>query len=190
MENRTGSITVYAGPVGSGLTLQVLSDILMLRFHQIPYQVFAPRCETSVSEMQKLVFDHPMPDIVHPATIAFAHQIPNLLEEKTRYVILIEAHRFDALIGSISLEITTTGVSIIASGHDLNASRQPFEATTALMSVANIVEKLPAACPTCSSEGGTPVLTGTLTQLVLGTNNEPRYEARCRRHWQQTAIRL
>ena len=183
-----GKIEVVVGPMFSGKSEWMISKLQLHKFaknsilaiyhkedlrygkdaiHSHNGSKFLAEAATTTEDIEKLVAKLPNLEILGIDEIQF----------------------FDSRLAGLCLTLQKNGVSIYASGLDLDASGVPWETTSAMMAIADRVEKKVAVCSKCNK------INATRTQRILkGKNsakNLPRkviggvgtYEARCIKHY-------
>ena len=186
MENRGGSITVFAGPMFSGKSEALLARLKRATYAKKKVLVIKPKKDLRTvdeimsrhlkEEEKKFQKYASMP--AH--TINGPEELLKLVRSSGCEIIGIDEGQFFAeeLIEVIKYLAWGAGMDIIVSGLDLDAWRKPFGIMPQLLAIADKVHKLNAICFKCGNEARfTQKLSGTKDQVEIG--DAGKYEARC-----------
>ena len=107
------------------------------------------------------------------------------VRKDTTVVAIDEVQFLDAAIVDVATELVTSGRRVILAGTDTDFRGEPLGAMPALMSVAEIVDKLHAICvvcgePACRNQRLVDGLPATYESPTIFVGGSESYQARCR----------
>lgn len=182
--NQDGWIEMICGSMFSGKTEELIRRIRRAQYGKLTIQVFKPAIDNRYKV--KAVVSHNGTSIV-AQPVHTANDILNEVTEDTQVIAIDEVQFFDPSIVTIANSLADEGIRLILAGLDTDFRGEPFGSIPQLMALSELVTKLTAICPVCSSPA-------TRTQRLINgqpaSYNDPivlvgaaeSYEPRCRHH--------
>ena len=186
MKHHVGSVEVITGSMFCGKTEELIRRLRRAKIAHQQIQVFKPIIDQRYA-LEK-VTSHSGSEL-EATPIESAKSIYSLLQEDTTVVGIDEAQFFDDEIIHIVQDLADRGKRVIVTGLDTDFRGEPFGSMPALISQAEVVDKLHAICMVCGE-------LACRTQRLINGNpahyHDPvvvvgaseLYEARCRAHHQ------
>lgn len=180
----SGHLEVICGPMYAGKSEELIRRLRRFEIAGEKFTVIGPDIDNRYADGKIVSHVGNSFDCIALPTKGKAIEIP------TNILAIDEAQFFESqwLIWSIS-DAIDYGMTVIASGLDLDFKRRPFGAMPQLLSMAKYVVKLRSVCNMCGAQDamytqrlidGKPAPLDGATILVGGTEN---YEARCEECW-------
>ncbi len=184
MKHHSGQIEVITGSMFCGKTDELIRRLRRAAIARQKVQVFKPSIDTRYAEQK--VTSHAGSDF-GAIPIQQAGQILELLEPDTTVVAIDEVQFLDNDVVPLVQQLAEKGLRVILAGLDMDFRAEPFGPISALMALAEKVDKLQAICMVC---GEPATRTQRLVNGAPANYNDPvvivgaaeLYEARCRRH--------
>jgi thymidine kinase len=189
MSNKTGTLTVYAGPMYAGKTTALIAELEDSLESGSNVLVVKPSIDNRYSDE----------DIVSHDGVSLqkvtGHKVKRLpvdgkltLEDLQNVdVLLIDEAQFFIDLCEYGVPVYLEhGVDVVAVGLDMDSEGKPFGSMPFLLSLANNVYKLSGVCSVCGDEA-----TRTFRKLSARSSDQvliggaETYEPRCLEHWAQ-----
>ena len=189
-----GSITVIAGPMFAGKTLELLRVIDQLDFSKKRYFVFKPMVDKVSKDKIESRWTKSKKAIVIKDSKELREVVKNDFNSKNNQklfaIIIDEIQFFDEGIVEVLDELANNGLNIIAAGLDRDFLGNPFKVTSSVCGIAENVNKLYSICKVCGSTAymsqkivnGKPVVENEL-DTVVELKNKAQYIPVCRKHF-------
>lgn len=180
---RTGWIEVVAGSMYSGKSSELIRRIRRALIAGRKVQIFKSHLDVRYAGTEHVSsHDGRSADAV---PIQDSAAIERLVTDDTHVVAIDEAQFLDDGIVDVVNRLADRGHQVIVVGLDMDFRGRPFGPMSALMAVAERVDKLHAICVRCGAEGtrnqrlvgGRPA---AATGPTIEVGAEDSYEARCR----------
>jgi thymidine kinase len=184
---RYGKIELAVGPMFSGKSEWAVSK---LRAHTVAGDyILAIRYAGDNRYSDDSIVSHNGSRFVAQSA-STVREIKQLISQnpKISVIVIDEMQFFDANLIEVVLELQSKGVQVYASGLDLDFTGKPWETTSAMMAIADVIEKKLAVCSVCKK------INATRTQRLIkgkpASKRSPRvlidgsdsYTARCILH--------
>jgi thymidine kinase len=184
MKHHTGSVEVITGSMFCGKTDEMIRRLRRATIAKQKVQVFKPEIDDRYDQVKVVSHAGSAFDAV---PIKNAAEIRERLDPDTTVVAIDEAQFLDEGILPLIRELADKDIRVIVAGLDQDFRGEPFGPMPAIMSQAEVVDKLHAICMVCGE------LASRTQRLVNGQPahfNDPvvivgadeMYEARCRAH--------
>lgn len=179
---RDGWVETISGCMFAGKTEELIRRIKVLEFAKKEIVVFKPKIDNRYSDTK--VASHAGSQ-VESIVIEDAREIVKHIHPTTQVVAIDEVQFFDDYICEVCNALADRGIRVMVAGLDTDFRGEPFGPMPKLITQAEFVTKLAAACNKC----GNPA---TRTQRIINgkpaSYNDPvimvgaseSYEARCR----------
>tara|TARA_Y100000310_G_C20663985_1_gene806409 strand:- start:1161 stop:1748 length:588 start_codon:yes stop_codon:yes gene_type:complete len=182
-----GYLEIIAGPMKSGKTGRLISELERLNYSSLNYQLFKPDIDNRFSEKEIVSRNGSRLEstIVSPK---IPHEILEFLKPNIQVVAIDEANFFHNDLIEIINKLQEKEMSVLVSGLDLDFRGEPFGPVPYLLSLADKVVKMHASCdyPHCGMPANRTqrLINGKPAHykdsLILVGDQE--YEARCLEH--------
>lgn len=146
-KNDVSKITVICGPMFSGKTKSLISNIAEYLNDNKTVVVFKPLLDNRYSENEVVSHDK---DTVEARNIEHPSEILKFIED-VDVVAIDEAQFFNDSIVEVVEEIAAMGKEVLLAGLDLDYKSRPFGPMPLLISKADHVIKLHSVCTFCSA---------------------------------------
>ena len=186
MADRTpgGVLEVIVGCMFAGKTEEVLRRVRRAVIARQHVLLFSHRLDERYTSSGITSHDRRTYDAFHVSSTA---SIAETIQPDSNVVVIDEAQFFDEALGLFCSALADRGLRVIVAGLDLNFRGEPFGPIPALLTYADVVDKLTAVCVICGSPAtrtqrlvnGRPASYHDPLILVAGGD---AYEARCRTH--------
>lgn len=184
MINQNGWIEIICGCMFSGKSEELIRRIRQAQYGNLEVKVFKPAIDDRY-ESSSVVSHNGTSIIAH--AIKNSHKILTYINEDTDIVAVDEVQFFDEDIIPIASELAYRGIRVILAGLDTNFRGEPFGPMPKLMALSELVTKLNAICPICSSPAsrtqrlinGKPA---SYDDPIIMVGASESYEPRCRQH--------
>ena len=178
-----GWMEIIAGVMFSGKSEELIRRVRRAVIARKRVQVFKSHIDDRYGGLYSVSTHNG--SVLHAEPVDGAAEVWQHLRPDTSVVAIDEVQFLDHGIVDVATELVTTGHRVILAGTDTDFRGEPFGALPALMSVAEVVDKLHAICvvcgdPACRNQrliNGVPATYDSPTILVGGSQT---YEARCR----------
>ena len=187
MNNKKGTLTVYAGPMYAGKTTALIAELEASLESNSNVLIVKPSIDNRYSEE----------DIVSHDGVSLkqvtGHKVKRLPVdgvidskdmENVDVLLIDEAQFFTDLCNNWVIVYLERGIDIVAVGLDMDSEGKPFGSMPFLLSLANSVYKLSGVCSVCSGEA-----TRTFRKLSARSSDQvliggtETYEPRCFNCW-------
>lgn len=186
MPKRTGSITVFTGPMFSGKSEALLARLKRAHYAKKKILVIKPKKDLRTAEEivtrrlkeEEKKFEKYASMPAH--VVNDKETLMNLVVFSGCEVIGVDEAQFffEWFVDVVKLLAWEKGLDLIISGLDVDAWRKPFGIMPQLIAMADKVHKLNAICFRCGNEARfTQKLAGSQEQVEIG--DVEKYEARC-----------
>ncbi len=172
-----GKLTVITGPMYSGKTTELLSYVEIYDLGKKKYKVFKASLDTRYS-LQSVKAHSGIE--VKAIPVSSPEEILQHVDEDTNAVFIDEVQFIDPGLVNVCKKLIDKGIDVFCAGLDLSFKQNPFETTSNLLALADVVIKKRAVCSICGEH------TATLTFKIAGGENEidvggkEKYIAVCR----------
>ena len=187
MNNKTGILTVYAGPMYAGKTTALIAELESSLEVDLNVLVVKPSIDNRYSEEDIVSHDGvslqqvtghkvkrlPVDGIIDPKDM-----------ENVNVLLIDEAQFFTDLCNNWVTLYLERGIDVVAVGLDMDSEGKPFGSMPYLLSLANCVYKLSGVCSVCSDDA-----TRTFRKLSARSSDQvliggaETYEPRCFNCW-------
>lgn len=183
-EYHPGWLEVITGPMFAGKSEELIRRVRTLSYTKKRIVTFKPRIDNRYSADD--ISSH-AGNRYHAIVVSSVDEMRQHLSPRPDVVAVDEVQFFDSSILDLVQELADKGTRVIVAGLDLDFRGEPFSFMPSLLTKAEFVTKLSAACTIC---GGA----ATRTQKVIDGKPAPfdspiiqigaseSYEARCRHH--------
>lgn len=183
-ELQKGWIEIIAGPMFAGKSEELIRRLRTLSYAHKKIVSFKPAIDDRYDKTKIASHDGEMFDAY---AIKSAKDIYQFVDDKTEVVAIDEVQFFGTEVSDIIEDLADKGMRVICAGLDLDFRGEPFGPMPTLLSRAEFVTKLSAACTVCGCAA-------TRTQRLIDGNpanyDDPvilvgakeSYQARCRKH--------
>lgn len=183
-ELQKGWIEIITGPMFAGKSEELIRRLRTLSYAHKKIVSFKPAIDDRYDKTKIASHDGEMFDAY---AIKSAKDIYQFVDDKTEVVAIDEVQFFGTEISDIIEDLADKGMRVICAGLDLDFRGEPFGPMPTLLSRAEFVTKLSAACTICGCAA-------TRTQRLIDGNpanyDDPvilvgakeSYQARCRKH--------
>ena len=179
-----GTIEVYCGPMFSGKSTIITSEILKARNVSRRTLVLKPAFDTRYGEAVVSTHSKLRVKALDVTEYVIADDIDRLdydtvfLDELQFFM----APHFNSDIIALCKEWRQRGINVVAGGLDMDWKGNPFPITAQLCAMADRVVKLTAICSVCGHEASKTIKLDNLdAEVELGSTG--LYEPRCNQHW-------
>ncbi len=176
-----GWIELIVGPMFSGKSEELIRRVNRSLIARQPIQVFKPALDDRYDA--HAVATHNGRTVVATA-VKDVTQLEQLLGDESRVVAIDEGQFFDAGLVELSVRLADAGKRVIVAGLDLDFRGEPFGPIPALLSQAEVVDKLTAICACGRAATRTQRLIAGhpahIDDPVILVGAADRYEPRCR----------
>jgi thymidine kinase len=182
--NQNPALTVYVGPMFSGKTSRLLSDVERFKLQRRHVLVFKPAIDDRYSNSD--VVSHsgwkwPAITVKEGADVL---EVLTEVENAPDVVAVDEAFMIPG-IADVLIWLYRTGITIVVSTLDLNYQAKPFNEVEKLLPYATRIEKCAAVCVECGRDAFyTHKKTTSAEEIENGIEigGSELYEPRCFRH--------
>lgn len=183
-ELQKGWIEIITGPMFAGKSEELIRRLRTLSYAHKKIVSFKPAIDDRYDKTKIASHDGEMFDAY---AIKSAKDIYQFVDDKTEVVAIDEVQFFGTEVSDIIEDLADKGMRVICAGLDLDFRGEPFGPMPTLLSRAEFVTKLSAACTICGCAA-------TRTQRLIDGNpanyDDPvilvgakeSYQARCRKH--------
>ncbi len=183
-ELQKGWIEIITGPMFAGKSEELIRRLRTLSYAHKKIVSFKPAIDDRYDKTKIASHDGEMFDAY---AIKSAKDIYQFVDDKTEVVAIDEVQFFGTEVADIIEDLADKGMRVICAGLDLDFRGEPFGPMPTLLSRAEFVTKLSAACTVCGCAA-------TRTQRLIDGNpanyDDPvilvgakeSYQARCRKH--------
>lgn len=183
-ELQKGWIEIITGPMFAGKSEELIRRLRTLSYAHKKIVSFKPAIDNRYDKTKIASHDGEMFDAY---AIKSAKDIYQFVDDKTEVVAIDEVQFFGTEVADIIEDLADKGMRVICAGLDLDFRGEPFGPMPTLLSRAEFVTKLSAACTICGCAA-------TRTQRLIDGNpanyDDPvilvgakeSYQARCRKH--------
>ena len=183
-ELQKGWIEIITGPMFAGKSEELIRRLRTLSYAHKKIVSFKPAIDDRYDKTKIASHDGEMFDAY---AITSAKDIYQFVDDKTEVVAIDEVQFFGTEVADIIEDLADKGMRVICAGLDLDFRGEPFGPMPTLLSRAEFVTKLSAACTICGCAA-------TRTQRLIDGNpanyDDPvilvgakeSYQARCRKH--------
>lgn len=183
-ELQKGWIEIITGPMFAGKSEELIRRLRTLSYAHKKIVSFKPAIDDRYDKTKIASHDGEMFDAY---AIKSAKDIYQFVDDKTEVVAIDEVQFFGTEVSDIIEDLADKGMRVICAGLDLDFRGEPFGPMPTLLSQAEFVTKLSAACTVCGCAA-------TRTQRLIDGNpanyDDPvilvgakeSYQARCRKH--------
>lgn len=183
-ELQKGWIEIITGPMFAGKSEELIRRLRTLSYAHKKIVSFKPAIDDRYDKTKIASHDGEMFDAY---AIKSAKDIYQFVDDKTEVVAIDEVQFFGTEVADIIEDLADKGMRVICAGLDLDFRGEPFGPMPTLLSRAEFVTKLSAACTICGCAA-------TRTQRLIDGNpanyDDPvilvgakeSYQARCRKH--------
>ena len=187
MNNKKGTLTVYAGPMYAGKTTALIAELEASLESNSNVLVVKPSIDNRYSEEDIVSHDGVS---LQKVTGRSVKRLPTDYDldfkemENVEVLLIDEAQFFTTLCEYWVPVYLERGVDIVAVGLDMDSEGKPFGSMPFLLSLANNVYKLSGVCTVCDGEA-----TRTFRKLSARSSDQvliggaETYEPRCLHHW-------
>ena len=171
-----GRIEVIAGGMFSGKSEELVRRLRRALIAQQKIQVFKPAADDRDPPGVLVTRDNRE---VEAASVDDSEEMRRLLDDDVEVVGIDEAQFFDLPLADLVTELADRGVRVIVAGLDQDFRRQPFGPMSAILGLAEYVDKMHAVCVKCGGAAHySQRIAGGSEQIQVGDTD--LYEARCR----------
>lgn len=171
----SGSIEVICGSMFSGKTEELIRRLRRAQIAKLNVEIFKPRTDIRFDE--NAVVSHDLNSIQSTPVDNAASIL--LLSSNTEVVGIDEAQFFDDELPNVCNTLANRGIRVIVAGLDMDFQGKPFGPMPALMSIAELVNKVHAVCLQCGGPATYSYRTvPSESKILLGEKES--YEPRCR----------
>ena len=187
MNNKKGTLTVYAGPMYAGKTTALIAELEASLESNSNVLVVKPSIDNRYSEEDIVSHDGVSLQKVTGRKVKRVPtdgEIPPKDMENIDVLLIDEAQFFTELCYNWVSAYLERGVDVVAVGLDMDSEGRPFGSMPFLLCLANIVYKLSGVCSICSDEA-----TRTFRKLSAHSSDQvliggtETYEPRCLSCW-------
>ena len=172
---RGGRIEIIAGGMFSGKSEELIRRLRRAVIARQRVQVFKPLIDDRFNIEEVVSRDERRLKAIPVAT---SEELLSRIEIGSQVIGIDEVQFFDAGIVDVCMQLADAGLRIIAAGLDQDYMRRPFGPMPALLSVAEVVDKMHAVCVRCGGVAHySQRIAGGDSQVEVGDTS---YEARCR----------
>jgi thymidine kinase len=187
MNNKKGTLTVYAGPMYAGKTTALIAELEASLESNSNVLVVKPSIDNRYSEEDIISHDGVS---LKKVTGRSVKRLPidfdlDFKEMENIDVLLIDEAQFFTTICEYWVPVyLERGIDVVAVGLDMDSEGRPFGSMPFLLSLANNVYKLSGVCSVCSDEA-----TRTFRKLSARSSDQvliggaETYEPRCLSCW-------
>lgn len=175
-ERSPGWIEVIAGGMFSGKSEELVRRLRRAVIGRLKIQVFKPLTDSRHPSEVLVTRDNRELAAVSVRSTA---ELEAAIDEDTDVIGIDEAQFFDDQLAPLVMDLADRGRRVIVAGLDQDYLRRPFGPMPAILSLAEVVDKIHAVCVCC----GRPAhysqrIAGGDSQVEVG--DVEAYEARCR----------
>lgn len=172
-----GWIEIIVGPMFSGKSAELIKRAKTLSHANRPFLVFKPKIDNRWSD-NKVVSRIGLDFETH--LISKSSQIQKFITPKIKWILIDEIQFLDKKLVKIVNDLANSGIRVIVAGLDMNYKGQPFEISSQIMGIAELVTKLTAVCFKCGRAATFSLKLNDSKNKEIEIGNE-NYEARCRK---------
>jgi len=175
---------LIAGPMACGKTEELMRRIRRAKIANKKVQIFTPTVDTR-SKMNHIESRNGLTQMA--IVVKDSNELLSLIDMNDNIIGIDELQFFDDNIINVIKKIISLKIKVIAAGLDLDFKGDPFGSMSALLALADKVDKLTAICMKCGSEFGIRtqrLIDGkpaTLDSPLILIGGDECYEARCLR---------
>jgi thymidine kinase len=185
-----GRIEVVCGPMFAGKTEELLRRVRRALIAGRHVAVFSHALDTRHGDAR--LASHVGLEVA-AVPVTRPEEIEPAVPDGTDVVAIDEAQFFGPDLVPVVGRLADRGLVVIVAGLDVTFDGRPFEPLSSLMALAEKVDKLTAICSLCGEEavfhvrlGATEAHAGALVAANVGGSET--YQARCRRHFDASAL--
>ena len=183
-ELQKGWIEIITGPMFAGKSEELIRRLRTLSYAHKKIVSFKPAIDDRYDKTKIASHDGEMFDAY---AIKSAKDIYQFVNDKTEVVAIDEVQFFGTEVSDIIEDLADKGMRVICAGLDLDFRGEPFGPMPTLLSRAEFVTKLSAACTVCGCAAtrtqrlidGDPA---NYDDPVILVGAKESYQARCRKH--------
>ena len=183
-ELQKGWIEIITGPMFAGKSEELIRRLRTLSYAHKKIVSFKPAIDDRYDKTKIASHDGEMFDAY---AIKSAKDIYQFVDDKTEVVAIDEVQFFGTEVADIIEDLADKGMRVICAGLDLDFRGEPFGPMPTLLSRAEFVTKLSAACTVCGCAAtrtqrlidGDPA---NYDDPVILVGAKESYQARCRKH--------
>jgi thymidine kinase len=184
MQHTRGSVEVICGSMFSGKTDELIRRLVRAKIAKQQVQVFKPAID--IRYAAEKVTSHAGAEF-DAVPVAQSSEVLGKLADGTTVVGIDEAQFLDDGVIEVVQRLAARGIRVLVAGLDMDFRGEPFGPMPALMSRAELVDKLHAICMVCGDEASRTqrLLDGKPARYdepVVVVGAAELYEARCRLH--------
>ena len=181
--SRRGWMEIIAGVMFSGKSEELIRRVRRAVIARQHVQVFKSHIDDRYGGVYAISTHDGSALRAEPVDSASA--VLRQVRKDTTVVAIDEVQFLDAAIVDVATELVTSGRRVILAGTDTDFRGKPLGAMPALMSVAEIVDKLHAICvvcgePACRNQRLVDGLPATYESPTIFVGGSESYQARCR----------
>src|SRR5690625_49651 len=184
LTNDNGWVEVICGSMFSGKSEELIRRVRRAKYGNLSTVVFKPVIDNRYKD--DAVVTHNGSTII-AIPIESPEEIHNHIDKDIDVVGIDEAQFFDEHLIDVVDKLAKDGLRVIVAGLDTNFRGEPFGIMPDLMAYSELVTKLNAICPICSSPAsrtqrlidGKPA---SYDEPVILVGASESYEPRCRKH--------
>ncbi|HLS36209.1 MAG TPA: thymidine kinase [Bacillota bacterium] len=184
LTNDNGWVEVICGSMFSGKSEELIRRVRRAKYGNLSTVVFKPVIDDRYKD--DAVVTHNGSTII-AIPIESPEEIHNHIDKDIDVVGIDEAQFFDEHLIDVVDKLAKDGLRVIVAGLDTNFRGEPFGIMPDLMAYSELVTKLNAICPICSSPAsrtqrlidGKPA---SYDEPVILVGASESYEPRCRKH--------
>lgn len=170
-----GFVEVIMGPMFSGKTEELIRRIRVAGYAKQPTQVFKHILDSKSPGDENKIVSHSSFEI-DAISVNSSEEIIPQLNKGVRVIGIDGAQFFDSEIVEVVQSLANMGMRVIIAGLDTDSRAKPYGFMSTLAAQAEKLDKLKAICMEC----------GELAVRTQRIESEGIYEARCRRHYEES----
>ena len=183
-ELQKGWIEIITGPMFAGKSEELIRRLRTLSYAHKKIVSFKPAIDNRYDKTKIASHDGEMFDAY---AIKSAKDIYQFVDDKTEVVAIDEVQFFGTEVSDIIEDLADKGMRVICAGLDLDFRGEPFGPMPTLLSRAEFVTKLSAACTICGcaatrTQGLIDGNPANYDDPVILVGAKESYQARCRKH--------
>lgn len=183
-ELQKGWVEVITGPMFAGKSEELIRRLKTLSYAHKKIVSFKPAIDDRYDKTKIASHDGEM---FEAYAIKKAKDVYDFIDDKTEVVAIDEVQFFGMEVVDVAENLADRGIRVICAGLDLDFRGEPFGPMPSLLSKAEFVTKLSAACTICGCAAtrtqrlidGKPA---NYDDPVILVGAKESYQARCRKH--------
>ncbi len=173
----SGNLTLIVGPMYSGKTTELLSFVEIYKLGKKKIKVFKPSMDIRYG-VEKVRAHSGIEEDAIP--LEDPEEILNIIDGDEKAIFIDEVQFLSVKVYDVAKKLVDEGIDVFCAGLDMTYKQNPFDTTSKLLSLANVVIKKRAVCFICGEHNATLSfkISGGESEIDIG--GKEKYIAVCR----------